>query len=734
MRWASRPVHSSIGVVGLRDLLDWRGAPLSERMRSEIRSLYVDRFRVRLKDIWGQPIGILYEEGMPIALDDADMVSVRAILSAFPDGTLQHATLRQVKEFLKQPVAQVFRLLANMEAAYWGHHHVKQAMERIQAPHAPVNPALPADDVPAIDRGADWVGLARVVLARPWVMALAASDLRFPARSHEPLHQHLLERLDHGGLTEADAEVIDQLMQAERCSWIEEMRLIAHALLVHSHSKVNPQGRARRIDIFMLRFSGAGGNTLATVGEQLGLTRERVRQICSQMIEKLAMLPCQMPALDRALAAAARIAPFSVQDANEQLARMLGDGVGIEAVIEFAEQIGRPIPLQVVTRHARSFDGGGKLTVLVEDEQHAQWMKPALAFVRRDCMAMGCTNFLRVAGHLAFDEGICVDRESLVSVLKTLPGYRHLGADTGWFGVEDSERSNLADRVRKIMHAANGPVMLDSIMGGLSTDVRWISRTDNSGLALPPVSIVAMLLAGWPWLSIDHHNRCKLLEERNAVGHLSNLELGLVKAISDCGGVATKAELVKAGTMGLGLTDIAVAMAVGTSPVFDRLEYSLYAVRGKPLDLQAVERARKRRAQEIFERNGAARWQGASQEAEPGAPITVFFARPASELPLQRHIVYLPAFFRDCIQGVFRHKEGAFAAISINRSFQIPRLAMYAAMSGYGARAQFPVVFDMNERTFSIPQATKQSEEVVGSAPIFECIECSSISGSDVGA
>ena len=60
MRWVSRPVLSSIGPVGLRDLLDWRGSPLSERTRSEIRSLYVDRFRVRFKDIWGQPTGLLY--------------------------------------------------------------------------------------------------------------------------------------------------------------------------------------------------------------------------------------------------------------------------------------------------------------------------------------------------------------------------------------------------------------------------------------------------------------------------------------------------------------------------------------------------------------------------------------------------------------------------------------------------------------------------------------------------
>ena len=117
---------------------------------------------------------------------------------------------------------------------------------------------------------------------------------------------------------------------------------------------------------------------------------------------------------------------------------MLGEGVGVEAAIEFAEQIKRPIPLQVVSKRARSFDGGGMVTVLVEDERQASWMKPALAFVRRDCMAMGCTNFLRVAGSLALEEGVLVDRDSLVSVLKTIPGYRQLGTDSYWFAMNYS--------------------------------------------------------------------------------------------------------------------------------------------------------------------------------------------------------------------------------------------------------------------------------------------------------
>lgn len=715
LRWASRTLLTGAGKIGAQDLIDWRGAVLSEISRAEIRALYIARFRVHFQDIWDQPVGILTEEGTPVAMDGVDSARVRALLQAFPDGGLRTATFRQVKEALKLPIAQVLRILANMEASYWGPHHVKQAVEQRAGLLQAAAPAPQGPETPALERSADWGGLARVVLGRPWVLALEPSDLRFPARNHQPLHQYLLERLDRGTLTESEATLLDHLMQAERCSWAEELHQVAHALMGHvSYAGLDASGRARRIEIFMLRFGGLSGRTLACVGNQLGLTRERVRQVCSQLAEQLEDLPCQMPALERVLAAAARVAPFSIQDANEQLAKMLGEGVGVEAAIEFAEQIKRPIPLQVVSKRARSFDGGGMVTVLVEDERQASWMKPALAFVRRDCMAMGCTNFLRVAGSLALEEGVLVDRDSLVSVLKTIPGYRQLGTDSYWFAVEDSERSYLADRVRRIMHAASGPVMLDSIMAGLTTDARWVSRSDNSASAVPPIHIVALMLAEWPWLSIDVHNRCKLKEERDAAARSPALELGLIRAIADLGGVATKTELVKTGTQEMGMSEIAVSMVVGSSPVIERLEHSLYAVRGRPLNTVSLEKARERRALEISKRQAHhfLGLHGSSPSIAPGVPVKVSFTRPKSELPIQRLFVYLPAFFKAHIHGQFEHKEGKFSPISVSKSLQIPRLVMYAVQSG--CSDVFQVEFDLEARTYSILPPGNEPEQTGG--------------------
>ena len=116
-----------------------------------------------------------------------------------------------------------------------------------------------------------------------------------------------------------------------------------------------------------------------------------------------------MPALEKVLAAAARIAPFAIDEANFQLAGLLGEGGGLNAAFEFAEAIGLPTPAHAVESRARTFDGYKPIAIVDTTQEVSRWVTEALAYARQECMTVGCNNYLRIAGHLALQKGVAAD-------------------------------------------------------------------------------------------------------------------------------------------------------------------------------------------------------------------------------------------------------------------------------------------------------------------------------------
>jgi hypothetical protein len=96
-------------------------------------------------------------------------------------------------------------------------------------------------------------------------------------------------------------------------------------------------------------FDGRGGETLQTVANEIGLTRERIRQIVTTAYQTLSKRRPVSPLLDRAIAVVADSMPAAAGDIeNELRSRGLTSGLfRLEGVLKAAELLGRLVPFTI---------------------------------------------------------------------------------------------------------------------------------------------------------------------------------------------------------------------------------------------------------------------------------------------------------------------------------------------------------------------------------------------------
>lgn len=690
----ARPLDCSLGAVDARDLLAWprTGLPSNGAAR-DLRAQFVKRRRASFDAIWSSNVNVKIVEDWRRAVNDDERLRLlpllrnEAAINAFPQ-----LTLRTVKDALRMPVAETLGVLAKLEALYW-----------VPTPWRSV-PSTDIQTLADVSIGADFVERMQVCLASSWIDALEPDDLRFPGINGQKLAAWVAAQLEKPVLSGQTHDLCMRLLAADKAPWADELAdLVLHGI---EHADPRPgsdKARQRWTGIFFARYGGLRGLELQTVGNRFGITRERVRQICDAILVSLRAQPVKMPALERLLGAAARVMPLSMEEANSQLARFLGDGCGLQAAIQFAEAMNLPSPVRQASPMARTLDGYKPVSIVEAASAPATWVSAALVHARRDCTFVGCTNFIRIAGLLALEQGVAQDLETLQAVFLKAPGFRMLDADSGWFTLADSESSAAASRVRKLMSVVVGSVDIDTVASALMTDDKWFYREGGRALAVPPLHVLTELFAGWNWLTANGHNRYTAKTKIDAKVVLSKTELGAIEALEMHGGVATRAE-VAAHLMGnLGVSNMAVSQVTATSSALCKLDHAIYGIRGRALPAEALAEARKRRVAEQLASLPTAVF--ATQDIDLSTPVRTIVTQSTSTVSVHRRVVYLPSYLSGKVVGVFKHKDHVLPDISVKANNQIRRLAKAAEVLGIRPGERFEIVFDVPGRTYVIPNA-----------------------------
>jgi len=439
---------------------------------------------------------------------------------------------------------------------------------------------------------------AHEALALPWLGKVTRHDLRFGHEGEEAPASWVRSCLQAEMVPASFPALLDRLLGADKLAAdVEARELALQAARKCAFRSGGEESMMRRASMLMRRHlsrTGAG-RSLAEVGAEFGVTKERVRAVCAALEDLLAASGTVTPALDRVLQAVARIAPASVNALDEQLRCFIGDDAGIESLVSWAAVLGRETSAIKYERVRIKVQGHLVEVAMVQAADAPPWTEALMRHVGRDSSMFGCTNLLRVAGRLALKEGVAPGQEAIASVLEAADGFRWLDKQTGWFTLGDSSGCSAATRVRKIIAVAHDTIGTDEIAGALASDDMWMYRELASlGLATPPVHVLRELFLGWPWLKVVQRGRFVAGPGFDPTGVLSDVEQAIVHVITAHDGVACRFEFKEVVSGQLGLTDMPLSATLGSSPIVERIEYGIYRLRGRRFADDALKAARQR--------------------------------------------------------------------------------------------------------------------------------------------
>lgn len=650
----TRPLDSWVGKILPAELLRWeRLGDLSDSARRDLRKTILKRMRVRAERLWSEQIGVHLAQGWQESLGGQD----RRRLEALPltEGKpLEAWTLRELKDELRIPLEHVFEILARLESVYWEPPPVSLLGKVTSSP----------EYQPPVEVTTEVKAQAQEVLGFSWLSAVQPNDVRFGFDNADSLPAWIRSHCESKFAPSRLQELLVDLLRADKMTAEAEAhelaRRVAHECAPRSGG---PEAANRWASILMRRhISRVGpGRTLAEVGVEFGVTRERIRQVCEAFEEALSDAEIATPALDRVLLAAARVAPSTVDELDEQFRRFIGEGAGIEALVAWAKLLNRdtlPVECEQVRTRVR-----GKLVevTMVQAPNAPSWVEALIRHVSRDISMFGCTNVLRVAGRLALKESVAPGQEAIETALEAAAGFRWLSKQTGWFTLGDTSNCSVATRVRKIVAVAQESVGTDEIAGALASDDMLMYRESVSlGLATPPVHVLRELFLCWPWLQVVQKGRFTASPAFDPSGVLSDVEQTIVNVITQHDGIACRFELKEVVIGQLGLTDVLLAVTLGSSPIIERVEHGLYRLRGRRVGDGALGAARMRLRERAYPMGGP----------YPNAGNDVFFAR-VTEASIRHEQYYVPTRFLKALSGNLLKvisPDGSIGEARVNRS------------------------------------------------------------------
>jgi len=199
-------------------------------------------------------------------------------------------------------------------------------------------------------------------------------------------------------------------------------------------------GRKARIAARYYGFDGRGGGTLQSVGDEIGVTRERVRQIVSASSQGLSGRAVS-PMLDRTIAFVAARMPAAAGEIEAELrSQRLTSGVfRLEGVIKAGELLERRLPFSIT-------EVKGERLVHARDVPSVDVI---VRIARRLVSRWGMATISNVVAEVGkVESGVC-DRKLAVSVLARLGGFRWLEQSAGWFWLSDHPNNNrVLNRIR----------------------------------------------------------------------------------------------------------------------------------------------------------------------------------------------------------------------------------------------------------------------------------------------
>lgn len=362
--------------------------------------------------------------------------------------------------------------------------------------------------------------------------------------------------------------------------------------------------REQRIVGIMTRRYGINGedaSTLQAIGDDLGLTRERVRQIEDKARAQFGQVSVPTELTNRLRNAFVGRFPCRLFEIPENVQQLLGEQLSIEGADRFFREV-------LGERFVNFRSLGGTLPAPPEriivaddapDEDIARAVRQAsLGMIRQ----AGAAQVFFVAGSLGA-LGLAVTPAQVVLCARMFAGFEWLIEDEGWFWYGPGTDNRAKWTALKVLSAANRQVDIEELYGAMAR-ARFSKPGDRIGPAAVsvPMPVLQVLLSKFPEIRRSHFNDFRIAPEiadDASATFLSPTEWMICGAIKQYGGVATRRaltdELVATGR----IERITLNMALMSSPVFRRHDRGIWTIAGFSFSHEALQSAQETKRPQI---------------------------------------------------------------------------------------------------------------------------------------
>lgn len=218
--------------------------------------------------------------------------------------------------------------------------------------------------------------------------------------------------------------------------------------------------RNTRVLARYLGWDGRGGAVLQTVGDEFGMSRQRVLQICEPIIKKIRRDMPSLPALDATISFVANLSPGVADKIENELveAGLMSMRFRLEGVRSASELLERGVPFTVESRGRTRF---------VLPIGAGQWTKAIVRIARKSVSRWGVTTTEDVAAQLERKSGFTIPSDFVIQVLVDRDDFFWLDESRGWFSLHSVPRNRLLNQIEKIVAVA-GRIQVSELRGGLS--------------------------------------------------------------------------------------------------------------------------------------------------------------------------------------------------------------------------------------------------------------------------
>src|SRR6516164_5552601 len=272
-------------------------------------------------------------------------------------------------------------------------------------------------------------------------------------------------------------------------------------------------------------FDGRGGSSLQTVASEIGLTRERVRQIVTATSEWVGTRRAFSPTLDRTIAFVVDRMPAAAGEIEAELrSQRLTSGLfRLEGVIKAGELLGRRLPFSITEVaeerlvHARTNPSIDTI-IHIARRLISRWGMATLSNVRDEVHKV--------------ESGVC-DKKLVARALACLGDFHWLEQSAGWFWLSDNPKNRVLDRIREILSVAN-PIHISELQAGIGRDyLMW-------GFS-PPKRVLLELCRQAPRLRVNDET-VEAEPGVNPVAVLAQTKRDIVRMLSEHGGTLAMPE------------------------------------------------------------------------------------------------------------------------------------------------------------------------------------------------